>query len=432
MKKTTSLLFLITLSSSTPADTLKEVIQRTLETNPDVLITTQLRHAADQQLKQANAGYWPTIELTGSYGREKSDNPTTPEATLNRQEMGITLSQMLFDGFYVKNNVERQNALVNSAAHKVKNSSENIALITADVYLEILRRQQLLELSKDNVVVHQKILEQIRTLIEGGAGRQADLQQSASRLALAKSSLVNAQGNLRNAEINYRRVTGELPQALIKPLITPFQAALPETAEVALDTALSNHSSLQVANADLQAAQAAHQRAKSAFMPNFNLELSLTDNQNLDGIEGDNDDINAMLKMRYNLYRGGADQARLQEAVERIGAAKEEIRRVQRVIEEETLLAWNSLITLRARIHHLEEHVESTKQVLKAYQEQFKLGQRSLLDVLDSENELFNARASLASAQYSEILSTLKVLNSIGLLLTTIDVTPPPEIQSNS
>lgn len=295
-------------------------------------------------------------------------------------------------------------------------------MLTAEVYLETLRRQELLELSKDNVVIHQKTLELIRILVEGGAGRRADSQQSISRLALAKSSLVNAQGNLRKTKINYRRVTGELPKALTIPPRAPLEAALPKTVEACLDTALNNHPSLRLANAELEATKSTHQQTKSAFMPRLFLELNMTDNKNLDGIEGDNDDLSAMLGMRYNLYRGGADKARRLEVAERTGAAKEMIRHNQRLVEEQVGLAWNNLITIRARLDYLKAHLNSTKEVVNSYKEQFKLGKRSLLDVLDSENELFNARASLVSAQYAEMLSIFQTLESMGLLLETLGI----------
>jgi len=429
--------FLITLSACLQAETLTEVIQRTLETNPDVLITINNRRAIDQELKQAQAGYWPSVELTGAYGRERSDNTSTRsrtggEMTLTRKELGLTLSQMLFDGFSVKHRVAQQHLLVNSAAYRVKNTSENIALVTAELYLEIFRRQELLELTKNNVVVHQKMLEQIRILVEGGVGRKADIHQSASRLALAKSSLVNAQGNLRNAQINYQRVTGEFPKALTMPQWASVEAAVPKTVEIALDHALSNHPSLKVVHADREAAQSAHRQSKSAFMPRFSLELNVNENENLDGIEGENDDINAMFRMRYNLYRGGADKARRQETAERIGTAQEIIRRTQRVVEENLLLSWNSLVTIRARLDYLKRHVKSTEEVLQSYKEQFQLGQRSLLDMLDSENELFNARASLVTAQYTEILSIFQLLERMGSLLDTLGIKRPKEARANS
>jgi adhesin transport system outer membrane protein len=422
-------LVLMSLPSWLQAETLTAVIQHTLETNPEILMTIKNRYVVEQQLQEAQAGYWPTIDLIGGYGRETSDNASTRRAggdvTLTRRETGLSLSQMLFDGFEVKNRVNKHQYLVNSAAYKVRESSETIALLTAEVYLEILRRRQLVEFSKDNVVIHQKILDQISTLAVGGAGRQADVQQSSSRLALAKSSLVNAQGNLRNTEITYQRITGELPTALIQPDFTSLATILPQNEKQVFEMALNNHPALQIAYAELEAAQATQQQAQSTFLPRFNLELGVTDNQNLDGIEGNNDDITAMLRMRYNLYRGGADQARLQESAQQVGVAQEMVRKVRLLLEEETFLAWNSLITTRARLDHLEKHVKSTAEVLESYKEQFKLGQRTLLDVLDSESELFNARTALVSAQYAEMLNVLQVLKSMGILLRSMQINLP-------
>jgi adhesin transport system outer membrane protein len=433
MKKFTFLCFL-TLSSSLQAEnTLTEVIQHTLKTNPDVLITINNRRAAEQEVKQAQGGYWPSIELTGGYGREISDNVTTRRAggekTLARQEIGITLSQKLFDGFSVKHKVAQQKAMLNSETYKVKNTIENIALLTTELYLEILRRQEILNLSKDNVVVHQKTYEQVHILVTGGAGQKADLQQSTSRLALAKSNLVNAQGHLYNAQVKYQRITDEFPnpETLIMPARTPIEAALPASVDIAEDIALMNHPSLKVVQTEFESAIAANQHAQSAFMPRLFLELGTSKNENLDGIEGDNDDVNVMLRMRYNLYRGGADKARSQETAERMNAAKEVIRRTQRIVKENILLAWNNLITIRARLGYLRTHFRSTQEVLESYKEQFKLGRRSLLDVLDSENELFNARASLVTAQYTEMLSIFQLLESMGLLLDTLGIERPKE-----
>ncbi|OQW94236.1 MAG: hypothetical protein BWK79_06935 [Beggiatoa sp. IS2] len=437
MKKSYYLSFLIGLSSWVQADTLVEVIRHTLETNPDILVTTHQRLAVDQEHRQAVAGYLPSVELNGGYGRETSDNVTTrsrysdSEVSLNREELGLTLSQMLFDGFYVKREVEYQNRRIESAAHQVKNTSEQIGLLTVSAYLRLFQYHELLELAKDNLVIHQKRLAQIREIVEKGAGRKADVQQSQSRLALASSNLVRAQGELREAEYRYQRITGQLPEFanLVKPERPLVETHLPESAEIALNLALKTHPSMKIAQAELEAAEALYQQAAASFIPHFQLELGATDNKNLDGIEGTNDDLSAMVKMRYNLYRGGADQARREEIAERVSAAKEVIRRTRRTLEEEVQLAWNDLMTIRERLTYLKNHVEATEQVVESYSEQFKLGQRSLLDVLDSENELFNARSTLISGQYTELLGMFRVISSMGLMLNKLGIKPPAEAQ---
>lgn len=433
MKKITSLLFLFSLVSPTHAETLTEVIKQTLQTNPDVLISTNNRRAVDEELNQTWAGYLPTVELTAGIGKENSENSTTRahyadgEADLTRRELGLSLSQMLFDGFNVAYGVEQQQFRVDSSAYRVQNTTESTALRTAEVYLEILRRKELQELARNNVVIHQKILEQIRLVVDSGAGRKADVQQSQSRLALAESVLITSEGNVRDAESNYVRVVGKMPKDLEEPASNIVISALPEDVDKALDTAFAQHAALKAVNADLAAVEAEHKQTNSSFMPNISLELGATDNNNIDGVTGKNSDMTAMLKMRYNLYRGGADAAKRRATAERVGAAKESVVRTKRIIEEEVRIAWNELSTTRQRLKHLEQHKQFSEQVLDSYKEQFKLGQRSLLDVLDSENELFNARSAVATAKYVELLAGFRVLASMGILLDTLGIEQPKE-----
>lgn len=438
MKK---ILFIITVFSGclplgiTHAITLIEAIQKTVETNPDVLVTTGNRRAVDQELVQARAGYLPSINLVGGYGRENSDNLTTrsryPEGdvTLNRQEAGVTVSQMLFDGFDVKYNVEHQDARVDAATYQVLNISENTGLRVVETYLEVLRRQELLELAKDNLIIHQKTLQQIRAVAEGGAGQRADVQQSESRLALATSNMIRAQGNLREAEANYQRVIGEVPAALthVQRELVEKALDLPTSLGKALELATTTHPNLKGAMADLQAAQAQHRQTGASFLPHFDLELGASKNKNLDGVDGANDDLSAMVRMRYNLYRGGADKARRREAAERVSAAQESVQRTQRLVEEEVRVSWNALMTMRERLVPLQKYVAASEQVVTAYKEQFKLGRRSLLDMLDSENELFEARSALVIGRYTELFGMFRLAASLGLMLDKLGIKRPQE-----
>ncbi len=422
------LIALILLSPPTFANSLLETVKTTLDTHPDVLSSQASKQVIEQQVKQARAGYLPSIDLQAGYGREFSENATTHQryideggdVQLNRSELSLSLTQMLFDGFATSANVNQQLARFKAADYRVSSTRENTALNAIEAHLEVLRRQELLELAKDNLVVHQKILEQIRLVVESGAGRRADLQQTTSRLALAKATLINAQGNLRDAEITYQRVVGKLAQQLEHPEKNQITPAMPQNLNQALDDALQLHPLLKATQSDLNAAQAEKEGAKAAFMPKIALELEGSRNDNLDGVDDKNNDWQAMLRMRYNLYRGGADRARQQAASHQIDIAQESIVRTQRLIEEEVRLAWNSLETARERLTYLNEHVNSAKEVVEAYREQFKLGQRNLLDVLDAENELFNARSSLSVGQFVELLGIYRVLGSQGRLLNTL------------
>lgn len=428
------------LTANSQADTLIQVIERTLETHPEVLFNQYNRLAAEEGIAQAKAGYLPRVQVSGGYGREYSDNATTRLATedgleLSRRELGINVSQTLFDGFQVNASVDNRKALRNSAAHRALNSSENVAQASAEAFLNIFRRQALLELAKDNLVVHQKNLSKIEELYNAGAGRIADAQQSQSRLALAESVLINAEGNLTNAIIYYQQITGEQPQNLVDFLSDPvaerLKQNLPETLEAAVDYALQHHPTLLTARAEINAAEANYRQAGAAFMPQVTLDVGASKNNNLDGVEGDNDDWQAMLHLNYNVYRGGADRARRAETIQLLAAAREALRQAEREVQQNVHLAWNNLNTVRQRISPLEKHLKATEEVVDSYNEQFKLGQRSLLDVLDSEGELFRARSSLADLKFSEWIEIFNMLGSMGQLLNTLQITPPSAAQLN-
>jgi outer membrane protein, adhesin transport system len=430
MKKKLSLFMMLCFTHAS-ADTLVEVVKKTLETNPDVRMSVSTRLAADHELRQAQAGYLPSIDLQAGYGKQRSDNYTTFSRSggaidLDRQEASLTLTQMLFDGFDTRNESLKRAAKLDAAAWRVQESSESIGLKAIEVFLEYFRRQELVELAKDNLVIHQKTRNQINELFTQGAGRKADVQQSESREALASSNLEYSSGFVLDAEANYLKVVGETPKNLVSPEHQLARENLPKNSDMAL-ALIPQHPTLKAFQAEVEAAQAAHAQARSPMMPRLDLELEASKNKNLDGIEYKNDDARAMLKLRYNFYKGGAHQARLKETAERLNLAKENLIRAQRALEEETRLAWNALQTVGKRLNYLQQQVFSAEAVTDSYKQQFKLGQRSLLDVLDSESELYNAKSALISARYTESFGIYRLLAATGRLLPTLKINPLPE-----
>ncbi|MEK9821734.1 MAG: TolC family protein, partial [Gammaproteobacteria bacterium] len=173
---------------------------------------------------------------------------------------------------------------------------------------------------------------------------------------------------------------------------------------------------------ELAAAEAGRKQARGAFYPRFDLELGATRNDDMDGSIGSNDDESAVVRMTYNLYRGGSDRARLNEAEAREQAARETLRSTQRAVEEDVTLIWNELQDILMRIEFLEAHVKSTEEVLSVYREQLALGKRTLLDLLDVQNELLRAKIALVSGENSALLAQYRVLASTGQLLDSLDI----------
>jgi adhesin transport system outer membrane protein len=415
------------------AVTLEESVEATLATNPEVGVVQADREAIDQELRQARAEYLPSIDLRGAAGPEYTDSPTTRnditdadgDTTLLRLESQITLSQMLFDGFATQSEVERQRSRIDSAAYRVQETAEFIALDAIEAHLEVLRNQVLVELAEENLAEHLRILALVRDLEGEGASSIADVRQSEARVAAAQNALATARGNLLDAEALYISVVGFAPETLEDPVV-PYPA-VPESQEAAAAQAVVDSPTVLIADADIDVARAELRGSRAGYYPRLDLEAGAAANDNLDGVRGRDIEAQALLVLRYNLFRGGADIAREREAFARIREAREALRQAQRSAAQEARIAYNALVTANARVEALRAAVEAQRATRDVYAQQFDLGQRSLLDLLDAQNELFIARSNLVTAEFTEFFGVYRVLAVIGDLLMTLDVDRPKE-----
>ena len=418
----------IVLSSSTTGETLRDAVERAVRTNPEVLASASRRLAADQALKQAGAGYFPRVDLNAGFGRERLNDLNSrilgfSETTIERRDASLTLSQMLFDGFAVRSEVARERARVDLNAFATAATAEDIGVRAADAYLDVLRRMETVAAGGENLDTHQRIHQQIRLRSESGVGRRADFDQAEARLALAEANHRTEQSALRDAEIAYLRIVGVEPRAPIRP---PAEAGvLPSTNDETLRIADMRHPAIKAAEADVAVATAQVGVARAALSPRLDLEVGA--NHSNDIVQRRSDDVIVMLRLRYNLFRGGADEARISETRYLLAEARENLNRIRRDVEERASLTFNSYMTSRERADMYRRYAEASAATREAYAKQFSIGQRTLLDLLNAENEYFNARSTYITGQYLVLASHYRLLASMGLLLDSLGVPPPSE-----
>tara|TARA_R110002072_G_scaffold13418_12_gene56291 strand:+ start:53911 stop:55176 length:1266 start_codon:yes stop_codon:yes gene_type:complete len=409
----------ILLASGALAQTLEEAVRTTLQTNPDILANRYNVDAAEDLARQAKAAYLPSVDLVLSGGRESSNNTTTravgsDDLRLTRKERSLKITQLLYDGFSTRSLVEQQSALTESAISRLASAQESIGVRAVQVYLELMRRNDVVKLTNENLAHHDRTLGKIRERFENGVGTRVDVVQTQGRRAQSKGNVLLAERDARNGIAEFFRVVGENPSELSLP---GQISGLPSSLEEAIATAMLNNPGLLAAKSDLDAAVAAQKQARSAYQPRFDLEVGATRNDDTDGTIGNNDDETAVIRMTYNLYRGGADKARINETQAREFAARETVRSVQRGVAEDVTLVWNELEDILVRLEYLEAHVKSTEEVLTVYNEQLSLGKRTLLDLLDVQNELLRANIAYISGQYTATIARYRVLASTGRLL---------------
>lgn len=420
-------------------ETLQEAIRKTLQTNPDVLIDAARRKSTGEAAKNARSGLYPRVDVTMDVAAERLNNSTVISSygstiTQQRNSGSLTLTQMLFDGLGTQREIERNEARVESAAHKLASTSEQTALRAVENYLEVLRLQEIVQLTEENLAAHQRTYDQIKLRASSGVGRRADQTQIEARVALASASQKAAAANLRVAQINYKLVVGNLPQKLVRPSI-PDLALLPPDVEEAIKRSTKNNRVLQSASADVDAAYAQYLAAKAPLLPRVDLEVSATRNNsgNITNATGTNfsntrdKSESAMVKMRFNLFDGGSTRAAIGESSHLLEEAREVMRRAERQLEQSVRLSWTAYISAKDRLPSLRQHAEASVKTHDAYVKQFTLGQRTLLDLLDTENELFTSSTNYINGQYVELYSRYRVLTDAGLILQALGVPPREE-----
>jgi adhesin transport system outer membrane protein len=411
------------------AQTLPEAMQQAIEVHPEIQAGVNARIAADYAVRAAKGGYLPKVDVLAGYGREGSDTPTTRAetgkdgyTTLNRGEASVRLTQMIFDGFATQNEVGRQQATANSRAYSLLGTSERTALNVAQVYLDVLSRREYVRLAKLNLDNHQRIYDQIQLRTSRGVGRTADLDQADARLAQARNNLITEQTNLADAETNYLSAVGQPADQLAAP--APF-ATMPASLDEARSQLVENSPVLRSAEADIAATEKQFSSAKSTFYPHFDAELSKNADNNVSGEDGHYNGWQAMVRMSFNLYSGGANKADLESKSYLSNQALDIRNNALRQLNEELGLAWNAYNNANQQLPIAKSYAERSNKVRTAYQQQFSLGERTLLDLLDSENETFTAERRVTEVQELKDFSQYRIKAVMGQLLQSQGVVAP-------
>jgi adhesin transport system outer membrane protein len=408
------------------AETMEKVVFKTLASNPALLGEFQNRNAIQQQLQQVKSEYYPSVDLLAAVGNENSKNRytralygTDDYVDLNRSEEAIIVTQNLFNGFGTTGEVDRYNYKLEATNHRLHNQSEQTAIDVARVYLSVLRNQELVKISQRNLVIHKELYQKVEKRSRSGVGRSSDLDQADGRLALAQANLISDQTNLRNAQTNYVQVVGYMPNNLVRP--SEEITGLPKNLEQAVKSAIDNSPVLKAAEAEVDSAISQRTSSRKGYYPKLDLVFEQSRNENVDGVEEVEKDYSIMLKMKYNLFNGGYDKSRSKEAVYRLNQTRNEQESSRRQVIENMRLAWNSYASVIEQIPYLEKHVDSSTRTRRAYEKQFGIGQRTLLDLLDSENELYQAKRAMIMADYEKQLSSYRVLAAMGQFIDQLE-----------
>ncbi len=411
---------------------LTEAAQKAVSSNPEVLARLHAFNAAREEIDVARGGFFPRVDVTAGVGRERLREPGLDSQSFTRRGATISLNQMLWDGMGTRNEVRRLGHAKLTRYFELLDASESAALETARAYYDVIRYRKLVSLAEENYVQHRSVYEQIQRKVQAGAGRRVDFEQASGRLALAESNLLTETANLHDVTARYQRLVGEPPAASLPA--AGLMKDVPGQAVEAQRLGQSGNPAIAAAIENIRAAQADADGRKSPFQPRVDFRLRQDWDKNRDGISGTRNDGVAEVVLNYNLFNGGSDAARVRQFGERLNNAKDLRDKACRDTRQTIAIAYNDTRKLSEQLAYLDQHQTSIEKARDAYRKQFDIGQRTLLDLLDTENELFQARRAYVNAENDLGIAYVRTKAGLGGLLAALnlsrnDTGDQPELQ---
>jgi adhesin transport system outer membrane protein len=413
--------------------TLREAVAVAVQSNPQISQAAQNREATEFELRQAKGLFLPSIDLETSAGVDRLNNPDRraigiEDDSLNPAEVGVTITQKLFDGGNRRAELRRQAARVDGASFRVLERSEYVGLQVVKSYIEYLLQARIVQASAQNMSFHRKILNDISASIKGGALTEADRQQAQERLLGATARLQQAKEDLEASKIDFFKLVGK---PLESPSMPPSMvAALPKTLDSAIGLARRNNPQVHMARADVDAADALVDKARASYLPEVDLEGSARAGSDISGVDGRTTELGARIVAKWNLYRGGIDTANEQEQIRRASEERYALHQTFREVEDAVRTSWNRRVMQLGLVKTLRAQAAASDRLVASYRQQFKVGQRSLLDVLNAQNTRVNTDILAMTSQYAVVFANYRLLAATGKLLSTFNLKPAPQSEA--
>ena len=419
---------LILAASPAAAMELKDAVQAALNTNPEIRQAVANKNATQSERRHAEGLWLPRVTVEASAGIRQLRNPTRrsigiADQTLYPLEASVTADQLLFDMGGRQAEIRRQASRTDAAAARIEERSEFVALNVARAYIDYLLQQRLVAIADDNATFHQKLAGDLREGVSKGSISIADQQQAEERLQSARARLTEAREDLDTAGIQFQTLAGIPVDSVSMP--PDLSQCLPATLADAEVAARANNPRVQESLADLSSAREVTRAARSEMGPRVNLEATARVGDDIDGFKGKTTDLQGRVVMRWLVFNGSTNINNVREQEARADEAHARVFEQTRRAEEDARSAWSRLTNQSRLVSELETQGRVADDLLLSYREQFNVGRRSLLDVLDAQNTRYNVQAQSETARLAKLYAQYRLLASTNRLIECLGVNMP-------
>ncbi|MBQ9738310.1 MAG: TolC family outer membrane protein [Alphaproteobacteria bacterium] len=412
---------LCTVSNIAMADTLKDVLAYTYENSLTVTAERAGLKAKDETVVQAKSGYRPSIQAEASIGRSHNDHtyatsPVSNEYDQTPKDVSVSFVQPVFSGLTTYNTVQATKNQVRSGRFNLKNTEQVTLLDATAVYMDVIRDMAVLDLQINNEKVLKKHLESYRKRFKAGELTRTDVAQSEARVSGAKANRIAAEGQLEVSKANFFSVVGIEPKDLQD--VDDLSVKLPETVEQAIDLALKHNPKIRAAHYAEQSALNIVSAKKGALSPSVDIRGAAGKQKEVTQLdEADYWQITANL--RVPIYQAGSEYAAVREAKQLANQYRILLAKTRQDVRSETTAAWERYQATKAQIQSIKDQIKASKIALEGVIREANVGSRTVLDVLDAEQEHLDNQVSLTKAHREEIVSAFALLSAIGQMNPT-------------
>lgn len=381
--------------------------------HPQSLAQSEASTASSEAILEARSGYLPTISGSSDGGYRRVGPTFEGTRPISRTGIGAGLQarQMIYDFGATSNLVDAASQRRDAGDARREAVEIDLAMRALVAHHDVMRARLLLGLAERNVLDRSRIVALLESRREVGGGADPDIRRATARLASARSALVTFQNRLRSAESAYLEAFGVTPERL-RLAETP---AVPASLEAALGAATDRHPALREAKSNLGAARSEAEAVRARGMPNVGLEAGVSRREQLaDGVPGT--DASLLLVFRYNFYTGGADTARLNQALARGRQADFDERSVARQLDRAVRQAYAEVENAAPSVDNRIMAVMASADALRASREQFEINRGSLPELLKAQEDLFDAGRELIEAVFDGAIARYRLLQLSGSL----------------
>ena len=391
------------------------------------------REVLDHEVRRAQAGFGPRVDVTGQAGGSVLSDSSTRSQNLDSQMWGkvgysAQLVQPIWDGFATRSRVRTAKSTLESQKYRVFDTATSLSLDAIIAHIDLLRRRKIYELSEENVAHHKSLVGQAQDRASLGADTAADVTQAQSRLQRALSSLSESKASLLVAEETYTRLTGLPAASRLQTVTMPPQ--LYTASQAVLEKAKKSNPNLAAYLQDIRATRAERDLADSAFSPALNLEAG----PNYTNLGGTSDrwvySFDVMGVVRWNIFNSGADVAERRAASARMRQSRQVMYNFIDDLKLDVDSTWVNYLAAQEQYNHYSKAIEYNKYTRTAYIEQFQIGKRSILDVLDTESELYNSATQAETARGNILVGAYRLSALTGNMLPEMSINTGPLGQS--